>query len=366
MPANKDPDRAGKWIAQFYYTDWTGERKKKRKRGFDTKREALEWERDFLKKQDADMSMKLSDFVDIYLDDMKPRLKASTLENKRLLFNSLIVSYFGNMPLNVISAPDIRKWQVELMTSEKHYADTYLKTINNQLTALFNYAVKYYGLKENPCHKAGSMGKKKADEMNFWTAEEYHTVRKFIDSPCNFMAIQVLYYTGIREGELLALTPSDIDIQSCKMTVNKTYSRQNGENVITTPKTPKSNRIIALPVFLCNELEQYMNAMKDLQPDQQLFPTSKHSLARAIRKASEKAGIKRIRVHDLRHSHASLLIEHGFSPLLIAERLGHENIETTLNTYAHLWPNKQERVAECLQDIEAASGSNSVLKKSQN
>lgn len=370
MPANKDPDRAGKWIAQFYYTDWTGERKKKRKRGFDTKREALEWERDFLKKQNADMNMRLSDFVDLYFEDMKPRLKVSTLENKRSLFNALIIPYFGNMPLNVITASDIRKWQADLMSKEykpgQKYSETYLKAVNNQLTSLFNYACKYYDLKENPCHKAGSMGKKRAEEMQFWTTEEYHTFRKYVTDPRSYMAFEMLYYTGMRIGELLALSPSDIDFRAHTVTIKKTLYRQNGENIITAPKTPKSNRVIALPDFLCAELVEYMGAMQGMKQDSQLFPCLKYFLRDEINGACKKSGVKRIRLHDLRHSHASLLIEHGFSPLLIAERLGHENIETTLNTYAHLWPHKQEKVAECLQEIEAASGSNSVLKNSQN
>lgn len=145
MPANKDPERPGKWVAQFYFTDWTGKRKKKYKRGFDTKRAAQEWERDFLKRQRADMAMKLSDFVDLYLDDMKPRLRGSTLDGKRFLFDKLIIPYFGARPLNSITAADVRQWQATLMGQEykpgKKYSQTYLKTVNNQLTALFNYCV---------------------------------------------------------------------------------------------------------------------------------------------------------------------------------------------------------------------------------
>lgn len=146
MPANKDPDTSGKWLCQFYFTDWTGTRKKKKKRGFDTKRGALEWEREFLKHQRADMSMKLSAFVDLYLEDMGHRLRASTLENKRFIYNLKIKPYLGEKPMNLVTSPDVRKWQNELMAVEhqegKKYSPTYLKTVNNQLTALFNYAVK--------------------------------------------------------------------------------------------------------------------------------------------------------------------------------------------------------------------------------
>ena len=120
MPANKDPKTPGQWVSQFYYTDWTGERKKKYKRGFAMKRDALEWERDFLKHQRADMSMKLSSFVNLYLEDMGHRLRASTLENKRFIFDLKIKPYLGEKPMNLITPPDVRKWQNELMLSLIH------------------------------------------------------------------------------------------------------------------------------------------------------------------------------------------------------------------------------------------------------
>lgn len=357
MPANKDPDTPGKWLSQFYYTDWTGARKKKRKRGFDTKREALDWERDFLKRQQADMSMTLSAFVDLYLDDMKPRIRASTLENKRFIFRLLINPYFGNKSMSEITPPDVRKWQNELIKKEyvegKQYSQTYLKTVNNQLTALFNYAVKYYDLRENPCHKAGSMGKKNAEEMQFWTTEEYKTFREAVkDKPRSYMAFQTLYYTGMRIGELMALTKADIDLESGVVSVNKSYNRLNGEDVITPPKTPKSNRVISIPPFLCDELWAYMAQIYDLKDSDRLFPFTKYFLEHEMVRGCKRSGVKKIRLHDLRHSHASLLIELGFSPLLIAERLGHEKVETTLNTYSHLWPHKQSEVSNKLQELK--------------
>lgn len=372
MPANKDPDRPGKWVAQFYFTDWTGKRTKKKKRGFDTKKAAAEWERDFLKQQTADINMKLSAFVDIYLADMEPRLRGSTMDGKRFLFDKLIIPYFGEKPLCAITAADVRQWQAMLMETEykpgKKYSQTYLKTVNNQLTALFNYAVRFYGLQENPCHKAGSMGKKNAEEMQFWTLDEYKQFREAVrDKPRSFMAFQLLYYSGMRIGELMALTVADVDLQACTVSISKTYSRRKGEDVITPPKTPKSNRIIALPPFICDELRAYMASIYGLQDSDRIFPFTKYFLEHEMKRGCKKSGVKKIRLHDLRHSHASLLIEQGFSPLLIAERLGHENVETTLNTYSHLWPHKQEEVASRLQALEKLpAGSKTVLKNSEN
>ena len=134
-----------------------------------TKREAQEWERDFLSQSSASLEMKFSDFIDIYFKDMEQRLKRSTISNKRFMVDLKITPYFGKMPLSEIKPTDIRAWQNSLTSYRDEngtaYSPTYLKAIQNQITAIFNYAVKYYNLKENPCHKAGSMGKKNADEI---------------------------------------------------------------------------------------------------------------------------------------------------------------------------------------------------------
>lgn len=351
MPANKDTDSPGKWLCQFYYTDWTGARKKKRKRGFNTKREALEWERDFLKRQTADMKMSLSSFADLYLEDMEHRIRETTLANKRHIIDSKIRPYLGDRPVEDITPADVRKWQNELISCG--YAQTYLKTVNNQLVALFNYAVRYYGLKENPCHKAGSMGKKTADEMQFWTTEEYKQFREAVrNKPQSYMAFELLYYTGMRIGELMALTPADIDLESQEIAITKTYTRLSGKDIISPPKTPKSDRIISIPAFLCDELRWYMGQLYGVGAGDRLFPFTKFFLEHEIVRGCRLSGVKKIRLHDIRHSHASLLIELGFSPLLIADRLGHEKVETTLNTYSHLWPHKQSEVAAKLQDLK--------------
>ena len=179
MKAEKDK-KTGKWLIQYRHTDWQGKRRKSTKRGFATKREAEEWLRNFLITQKADFDMKFEDFWKIYCADMETRLREHTMRTKKYIVELKILPYFGNKRVNDITAADIRQWQNELI--KMGYSPTYLKTINNQLSAIFNYAVRYYDLKSNPCAKAGSMGKSKAEEMDFWTGEEF---RKFIDSVMN-------------------------------------------------------------------------------------------------------------------------------------------------------------------------------------
>lgn len=139
MSTQKDPNTS-KWFVQYRYTDWKGERKKSTKRGFNTKREADEWLRRFLVLQQADFSMLFEEFVKLYFSDMETRLREHTVRTKKYIVNQKILPYFGKLRMNEIKATDIRKWQNVLI--QKEYAPTYLKTINNQLTAIFNNAVK--------------------------------------------------------------------------------------------------------------------------------------------------------------------------------------------------------------------------------
>ena len=346
MKAEKDK-KTGKWLIQYRYTDWQGKRRKSTKRGFATKREAEEWLRNFLITQKADFDMKFENFWKMYYADMETRLREHTMRTKKYIVELKILPYFGNKRVNDITAADIRQWQNELI--KMGYSPTYLKTINNQLSAIFNYAVRYYDLKSNPCAKAGSMGKSKAEEMDFWTGEEF---RRFIDSVMNkrlsYMVFMTLYWTGMRLGELLALNPKDVDLEKRTISITKSYQRLGKKDVITPPKTPKSKRVITIPEFLAADIKDYMDSLYDLQENDRLFPITKYYLEHEMQRGIKESGVKRIRVHDLRHSHASMLIELGFSPLEIANRLGHEKVETTLNTYAHLYPNKQTKLAERL------------------
>lgn len=348
MKAEKDK-KTGKWLIQYRYTDWQGKRRKSTKRGFATKREAEEWLRNFLITQKADFDMKFEDFWKMYCADMETRLREHTMRTKKYIVELKILPYFGDKRVNDITAADIRQWQNELI--KMGYSPTYLKTINNQLSAIFNYAVRYYDLKSNPCVKAGSMGKSKAEEMDFWTGEEF---RKFIDSVMNkrlsYMAFMTLYWTGMRMGELLALNPKDIDLEKRTISITKSYQRLGKKDVITPPKTPKSKRVITIPEFLAADIKDYMDSLYDLQENDRLFPITKYYLEHEMQRGIKESGVKRIRVHDLRHSHVSHLIELGFSALAIADRVGHESIDITYR-YAHLFPSTQIEMADKL-DVE--------------
>ncbi len=305
MAAYKDEQR-GTWYVSFHYYDWTGKNCRKVKRGFKTKREATEWERHFRMKEAADLDMTFEEFVQAYTRDMMPKLKHNTWLTKEHILRTKLLPYFKDKKMRDIRPKDIIQWQNEQISYRdekgKPYAPTYLKTLQSELSALFNHAVRFYELKSNPVVKAGPLGKGKAEEMLFWTKEEY---LKFIeavkDKPYSYHAFQILYWCGLRVGELLALTPQDIDFDNKVIRITKSYQRLEGKDVITDPKTPKSKRNVSMPDFLCEELKDYIGRLYGILPTDRIFHLTKSFLHHEMTRGAEKAGVKRIRIHDLRH-----------------------------------------------------------------
>ena len=353
MPAYKD-EKTGKWFAKFYYTNWQGIKKQKWKRGFATKKEALGFERDFLEKQSANPDMTFQNLYEIYMEDMTARLKQSTLLTKKTVLQTHILPFFGSKPINEIKASDVRRWQAKLMSSPNNYSQTYLKKINTELNSIINYAKRFYDLNTNPCGKAGTIGKAKAEEMDYWTYDEYIAFREGVeDKSLSYICFEVLYWTGMRKGELLALSPADIDLDNKIISINRTYQRIGGKDVFTSPKTRKSKRKIPIPDFLCQELSDYIQSRYMLDADERLFPVTKSYLSHEMIRGCKNTGVKKIRIHDVRHSHASLLINQGCDALMLADRLGHEKVSTTLNTYSHLFPHKQQELVHSLESLQA-------------
>ena len=170
MSAYKDKTQ-GTWYVSFRYIDWTGKKTQKLKRGFKTKKEALNYEKEFIRKTAADMKMEMNSFIQVYFEDKKNELKENSIRNKQHMMNKHIVPYFGTRKMNEITPAEIIQWQNTIQ--EKGCSKTYERMIQNQLNALFNHAQKIYNLKENPCKKVKKMGKSDANKLEFWTKAEY-------------------------------------------------------------------------------------------------------------------------------------------------------------------------------------------------
>lgn len=194
------------------------------------------------------------------------------------------------------------------------------------------------------------MGKSKADEREYWTVEEF---KKFsdavIDKQDAWIGFNILFWTGIRLGEMLALTVEDIDFDEGTIRINKSLSKINGEVMVTEPKTESSNRIITIHKELQDRIREYIDGIYRARSTTRLFENRtksffEHELIRGI----ELSGVKKITVHGCRHSQASLCLQIGYSPLEIAKRLGHSRVTTTIETYCHPSMDAQKKIADSL------------------
>lgn len=241
QPGRVSQEKNGTWTAQFRYEDIYGKEKHKCKRGFATREDAELFEAEFHRRTRGSLDMRFADFVGVYAEDMKPYLRENTWLTKEYMINDKIIPHFGKKRVRDITTRDIIDWQNELLESKKRngqpYTETYLRTVSNQLAVILNHAEQHYGLSPNPMAKAPKIGAREAREVNVWTKEQYlRFSEQLANNPAMFTPIEVLYWTGIRVGELLALMPNDIDFNRCELYVRHSYQRLKGKDTITPPR----------------------------------------------------------------------------------------------------------------------------------
>lgn len=346
MPSYKNDQ--GKWYCSFYYTDFHGNRKKKKKEGFSRKKDADEWERKFIQDSKTTSEISFEEFTERYLNDCKSRLKRSTYAVKENVIKRAITPYFSRFAVNEITPLMIRNWQNEIL--DKGYKPSYQRELNKHLAGMLSFAEKYYGLTPNPMKNLDKIGAYSKKNLSFWTLDEY---RRFQDSYTGYedyrMAITLLFYTGMRKGELLRLTPRDVDFENNTISVSKTYSTVKGEEYIRPPKTESSIRKIEIFPRLSDALKFFVERTM-CEDNQRIFEMGENTINHFLDRYCAKADVPHISVHDLRHSHRALLL----SPMInanfmyVMERLGHDNIQTTINTYGHLYEDTKKDAVQKL------------------
>ncbi|MCQ6316349.1 tyrosine-type recombinase/integrase, partial [Bacillus cereus] len=314
------------------------------------KKEAREAEAKMLVEKETNSSLTFAQVADSYFDWYCQRRKQSSINTiKNAIYNHL-QKEFGKIKIDKITAKHIMNYQNQII--HKYSADT-LKKIHVVLSSIFNFAIKFHGLTSNPARIAGNFEKESNKRMNFWEFVEFKQFIAVVDDPLYKTFFSILYYSGARKGELLALTWADVDFEQNAIHINKTeYNRK-----ISKPKTKASNRIILLPSHAMNllkKLQDHIASVTPLKNDYVVFGEFYTSIAIATLHGKYNtyiaiSGVKRILLHEFRHSHASYLINKGISPLVVAQRLGHSDVATTLNTYSHLYPSKQIEVVAFME-----------------
>lgn len=351
MPIYKDEKR-GTWRVVYRYTDWTGKRIETQKRGFLTKREAKEFEAELIRtvKHAPDMSM--SSMCKLYLDDLRSRRKPTTVYSEECMIRRHITPYLGNIPIDKITAVTVREWQNKVMQAKGIYSKRplsphTLRNISVCLSSILNYAVRFHGLPHNPVNIARGMGKTVA-HLDFWEVEEYEKFMSVIEDENDRLYFSLLFTSGMRLGEFLALTPNDIDFQANKISITKTYNWKL--KYISPPKTETSVRTISMPPKIIDGIDAYLK--RCYEPPERIFEcVSQKILTARMVKYSSLAGVRRIRLHDLRHSHASYLIHQGVPITAISQRLGHKNPKITLEVYSHVYKSSDGEIVKVLENL---------------
>lgn len=384
MPSYEKNKKSGLWSVRFReISPQDGKTANKRLSGFKTKKDAQYGYEDYIaiQKTATDVieeedtaplpsDMPFSALVSEYLEFKKGRIKESSFYDVEKKINTKILPFFADKLIKDISPLTIMAWQSSL--SEYSYA--YRKTLVTHLSLIYNYAERYHDIINimRKVDKPRNLEAKK--EMLFWSPEEFSAFIEHVERYDYATLFRFLYLSGCRKGEALALTWEDIDLKKGTVSVSKSFSNKvhdgNKPYAITTPKNAGSNRTVHLPPFFCHLLKEYRMWQKNaLQDDKFVFggadPLPPTNIDRVLAKAATAAGVKKIRIHDLRHSCASLLIHKGVSIVAVSRHLGHSTVEQTLNTYSHMLPDDQEMILRSLSSVEEkiSAGTNKKTQK---
>lgn len=350
--------------ANLGYNPITGKQIQKYRSGFKTKKEAREeYSKLFLSSgneiEEKKDTITFKQFIEeIYLPWYKTQVKESTYINRCSTIKKHF-SYFYKMAVDEVEPINVQNWQLKMA---KEFSPNYIRIVQGMLSISFDRAIVLGLAKKNPSRMIGNIKSKKT-KVDFWTLEEFQKVISLLYrgdyyEHYLFISFWLLFMTGMRIGEAAALHWSDIDFETGMLSITKTlYYKTMTDYKFVEPKTQASIRTLYIDADTINELKAWQEVQQKVLPDCELVlsyngtPTSKTTLPRALEKLAGLAGVHRIKIHALRHSHASLLISMGENPLLIKERLGHEKIQTTLGTYGHLYPNTNLEVANKLTGI---------------
>lgn len=346
-----------------YISPIDGKKHRTSKRGFKLEKDAKKWIKydmpDVIKQlehvETLDENLTMGELIDKYKHHISLRLKPTTIATKEHIIDKKILPFFKDKVVYEISVKDVESWHDELLIAESRsgnkYSPTYLRTINNQLSAILNYAVRKHGLKHNPMNDAETIGCHEGDERDFWEVEEYLKFRDAIsDKPIFYYAYEVLFWCGLRLGEMQALTSEDIDFEAKTLRVDESYARLNKQDIISGPKTKTSKRTIAIHDDLALELKEYLESLGPIDQKARIFPVSKSGMHHEMERGCKLSGVKKITIHGLRHSHISMLMEIGVPVVAIAPRVGQKRTSMTMH-YGHQYKKRAREIADNINEM---------------
>lgn len=381
MPIYKSKNGKG-YRVEVNYTDSFGNRKKVVRQNKNTLslKDAKQLEAQILSEislyNQTNREATMEEVYNFYTSVIKNEVKRSTLNNKNKIYRTHIAPYFANKKISKISLIDFQNWKLAIQ--QKEYSHEYQKDLYASLNAIINFAVKYEYINVNHLAKLGNFKcpEKIKKKFKIWTKNEFDKFIEVVRKKCiqydqssnserlvqwgYYVMYNIMFYCGCRKGEVYALKWSDIDLDNKTIDINKNllYKVEKGIYIISTPKTRSSIRVISLPKQLVTILTEHKKRHENVYEfDDDFFvcggcsPLTDTKLADFKNECAKEAGVKRIRIHEFRHSHASLLINNGVNVMVIKERLGHSSTRETLDTYSHLYEKTSDDAIALLDSL---------------
>lgn len=370
MSVRKDK-RTSKWIVDISTKNVvTGKRKRIVRKNILSKQKAIDIEnllrvKVLNQKLPIDCSIELL-FEILLIEDQKRERKESYIATQEYMFGAYIKEYFKKTQVSEIDYQVIIVFRETLMYKE--LSNNYINKIMILIKKLLDIALRQGVLVDNPCRLIRKLPVRQK-KMNYWTIEDFILFDQLFkeDEKVFRLFFHLAFFTGMRKGEILALIWRDIDFINGQITVNKSVIRLSGKEIVSEPKTVAGNRVIAIHSKLCELLKKWKTDQTDLLngymekrsiEEVRIFEETPFRIIDADRLRKKYDSIlkrspdlKRIRIHDFRHSHVALLIHQEEKPYIIKERLGHASIQTTYDIYGHLYPSKQRKLADGLDSL---------------
>lgn len=350
MSIYKDKKR-NTWYFRVYVEDKNGVKKQKCRSGFKTKAEAKQEEMNFISSYRCDrQNITFNELYNTYIKDKKQKLKLQSLYTIECRFKSHILPFFKDYEISKINNRDYIEWKDEIISKNLSYR--YKKNLHTSMVSILNYAMTFYDLEKNIASKVGNFSKNDViKKVDFWTYEEFLQFINVVDDIVYYSFFSILYFTGTRLGECIALTWNDL--KDGYIDINKNMIKgkdENGEYILNSPKTNSSIRKIKLDetsIKILNNLKRHYQNHIGFTDDWLIFggiqPLARTTISRKKDEYCKLANVKQIKIHDFRHSHATLLLSRGVPITVISKRLGHTDISMTLNVYSHLVPEDEDK-----------------------
>lgn len=340
----------------------TREERQKKLSGYPTKRDAREAYTEFVTKYcelkkgyairnatSAEKAMTVSEIYPLFIASKRATIKESSIFDIESVFKYFVFPYFAEKRVQNITQSELYKWQDTIWQMRKPNGSPYsysrLETARSVLSSFLTWYERRYNF-PNPMRNV-SKPKRRApkSEMLFWTREEFDRFIECVDEPKYRALFAFLFFTGKRKGEALALSPADVDLTKKTVKINKSLTKKTSDKSYKITST-KAERKDEIP--LCDPL---VNILSEYTPGNTYYfegqkpdtPMSENAVIYAFNKAIEKAGVKKIRIHDLRHSFVSMLIHLGANLFVVADLVG-DTTEQITKTYGHLYQEDKQTI----------------------